>query len=160
FLRFLNRLDRSTIEKAKETILQDQLPDGGWAIYYGGPSDHSATVEAYFALKLCGLTLRHHALVRARKLISTRDGIPTSRLFPKIKLARFGLYPWSRVPIINPQLMLLPRKAPINIYEFSSWSRAVIIPLLIIFDQKPVRKLPKAHHLAELGDPVGQKRSK
>ncbi|HLG19825.1 MAG TPA: squalene--hopene cyclase [Bdellovibrionota bacterium] len=158
FLRFLGLLDAQTAEKAKRTILDDQLPDGGWNIYGGGPSEHSATVEAYFGLKLCGLTHRHKTLQSARDLILAKGGIDTTRVFTKINLALFGQVPWNKVPVIQPELMLLPKKAPIHIYEFSSWSRAVIIPLLLIFDRKPVVALPKAQQVPELYAPNAPKK--
>lgn len=149
-LRFLGLLDAGTKQRAQNTMLAMQLEEGGWNIYGGGPADHSATVEAYFALKLCGLSEGHPALEKARKLILENGGVETTRVFTKIHLAMFGEYPWSKVAVISPELMLLPRKAPIHIYEFSSWSRAVIIPLLIIFHKKPVVKLPDFERVGEL----------
>ena len=149
-LKFLGLLDETTKQKAKAEILSTQLEDGGWNIFYGGPSDQSATVEAYFALKLCGLEASNPALEKAKKLILKGGGVETTRVFTKIHLAFFGEYPWSGVPHINPELMLLPLKSPINFYEFSSWSRAVIIPLVIIFDQKPVKKILPEQSVKEL----------
>src|ERR1051325_229296 len=43
------------IRKVRRSILERQLPDGGFNIYPGGPSDVSASVKAYTALKLAGL---------------------------------------------------------------------------------------------------------
>ncbi len=153
FLKFMGILDAATAQKAKKTILDGQLSDGGWALYGGGPSDHSATVEAYFALKLCGLTSRHSALKHARELILKKGGIQSTRVFTKIHLALFGEYSWGKIPVINPELMLLPKQAPIHIYEFSSWSRSVIVPLLIIFHAKPVVPLEPHQQVRELNVP-------
>ncbi|MFH1262576.1 MAG: squalene--hopene cyclase [Pseudomonadota bacterium] len=156
-LRFLGLLDDELKVKARQTILDCQLENGGWNIYGGGPADHSSTVEAYFALKLCGLTTRHRALKAARERIVENGGIATARVFTKIQLALFGEYPWDLIPVINPELMLLPKKAPINIYELSSWSRSVVIPLLIIFDRKPVCVLEKNETISELVVPTTKK---
>jgi len=150
FLRFLGILDAETRDKAKAVVLSMQLPDGGWNIYGGGPADNSATVEAYFTLKLCGMSSRHPALRLARELILARGGIQSTRVFTKIHLALFGAYPWNKIPVINPELMLLPKQAPIHLYEFSSWSRSVIVPLLIIFDRKPVVPLKPSEQVDEL----------
>lgn len=150
FLRFLGLLDEETVRKAKVTLLSTQLENGGWNIYGGGPAEHSATVEGYFALKLCGLSPTHEALRRARKLILENGGIETTRVFTKVHLALFGQYSWEEVPRISPELMLLPLRSPVHLYEFSSWSRAVIIPLLIVFDRKPVVELPRSQHVSEL----------
>src|SRR5690242_11695581 len=43
---------RTLIDKASASILDRQLPDGGFNIYVGGPSEISASVKAYVALKL------------------------------------------------------------------------------------------------------------
>ena len=44
------------IRKARLSILERQLPDGGFNIYPGGPADVSASVKAYTALKLAGMS--------------------------------------------------------------------------------------------------------
>lgn len=154
FLRFLGLLDKQTKEKAKQAILDAQLIDGTWNLYYNGPSNHSANVEAYFALKLCGLSKNDPRMKKAAERILEQGGIETTRVFTKIHLCLFGEYSWDKVPAISPELMLLPQQAPIHIYEFSSWSRSVIIPLIIIFDQKPVQKLAPEERLQELRKPL------
>jgi len=150
FLRFLGMLDQETKEKAKKAILETQNVDGTWNLYYNGPSNHSANVEAYFALKLCGVSKNDPAMKKARERIIEQGGIEATRVFTKIHLCLFGEYSWDNVPAISPELMLLPKQAPIHIYEFSSWSRSVIVPLLIIFDQKPVKKLKIEERITEL----------
>ena len=140
-LAFLGLADSEVLEKAKKTLIDHQLFDGGWNLYQGGPSDHSATVEAYFALKICGEPEDSPSLKKALKKCLEGGGVENTRVFTKIHLALFGEYSWDDIPVIVPELMLMPRQSPIDIYEFSSWSRAVIIPLLIIFDQKPIKKL-------------------
>ena len=75
-------------------------------------------------------------------------------VFTKIQLALFGEFPWDRVPLINPELMFLPKRAPIDIYEFSSWSRSVIIPLLIVFAERPVCVLDKQESISEVYLPL------
>lgn len=150
FLRFLGLLDQETKEKAKRALLESQNIDGTWNLYYNGPSNHSANVEAYFALKLCGVSKNDPAMKKARDRILEQGGIETTRVFTKIHLCLFGEYTWENIPAISPELMLLPKQAPIHIYEFSSWSRAVIVPLLIIFDSKPVHKIPGEERISEL----------
>jgi squalene-hopene/tetraprenyl-beta-curcumene cyclase len=150
FLRFLGLLDQETKDKAKQAILDTQNIDGTWNLYYNGPSNHSANVEAYFALKLCGVPRNDPAMRKARDRILEQGGIEATRVFTKIHLCLFGEYPWDKVPAISPELMLLPKQSPIHIYEFSSWSRSVIVPLLIIFDHKPVKKLKLEERITEL----------
>lgn len=150
FLRFLGLLDETTKQKAKKAILEAQQTDGTWNLHYNGPSNHSANVEAYFALKMCGVSKNDPAMKKARDRIIEQGGIENTRVFTKIHLCLFGEYAWDAIPAISPELMLLPKQAPIHIYEFSSWSRSVIVPLLIIFDHKPVQKLTSDERLIEL----------
>jgi squalene-hopene/tetraprenyl-beta-curcumene cyclase len=87
---------------------------------------------------------------RARQLILSQGGLTNARVFTKIFLALFGQYDWRGIPVIPPELIFLPRSFYINVYEFSSWSRSVIIPLSILFAKKPLCALPRAYHVEEL----------
>src|SRR5215469_1965112 len=51
--------DRARFLKCANFILRHQNADGGWPIYNGGPSNVSASVKAYFALKLAGYSPDH-----------------------------------------------------------------------------------------------------
>jgi squalene-hopene/tetraprenyl-beta-curcumene cyclase len=141
FQYFLGHPNPERIRKAVRYILRTQLPDGGWNIYYGGPSELSASVEAYFALKLAGYSPEEAAMVKARQLILSKGGVEKSRVFTKSHLALFGQYSWQGIPSMPVEMMFLPTGFYFNIYEFSSWSRSVIVPLMIIFAQKPQVKL-------------------
>lgn len=122
-------------------ILSQQGPDGSWALYHGGPGELGCTIECYWALKLCGYPIDHPAMTQARKFILAAGGPTKARVFTKIHMAMFGLAPWQAVPAMPLGLILAPVWAPINIYEFSSWARACIVPLLVILNEKPVHRL-------------------
>ena len=141
FQHFLGHRDPKRLRKAVRHILRTQLPDGGWNIYFGGPSELSATVEAYFALKLAGHPADDACMQKACQLIMAKGGVEQSRVFTKINLALFGQYSWEGIPSMPVEMMFLPTGFYFNIYEFSSWSRSVIVPLMIIFAQKPQVKL-------------------
>jgi squalene-hopene/tetraprenyl-beta-curcumene cyclase len=141
FQYFLGHRDPQRLRKAVRHILGTQLPDGGWNIYFGGPSELSATVEAYFALKLAGHPADDARMKKACQLILAKGGVEQSRVFTKINLALFGQYSWEGIPSMPVEMMFLPTGFYFNIYEFSSWSRSVIVPLMIIFAQKPQVKL-------------------
>ena len=141
FQYFLGHRDPQRLRKAVRHILGTQLPDGGWNIYFGGPSELSATVEAYFALKLAGHPADDARMKKACQLIMAKGGVEQSRVFTKINLALFGQYSWEGIPSMPVEMMFLPTGFYFNIYEFSSWSRSVIVPLMIIFAQKPQVKL-------------------
>jgi squalene-hopene/tetraprenyl-beta-curcumene cyclase len=141
FQYFLGHRDPKRLRKAVRHILGTQLPDGGWNIYFGGTSELSATVEAYFALKLAGHPADDARMKKACQLIMAKGGVEQSRVFTKINLALFGQYSWEGIPSMPVEMMFLPTGFYFNIYEFSSWSRSVIVPLMIIFAQKPQVKL-------------------
>jgi squalene-hopene/tetraprenyl-beta-curcumene cyclase len=147
---FLGMVDKVREGKMANYLLEKQTSEGYWTIYYGGPGDLSTTVEAYFALKLSGYDIDHPAMVKARAFILDNGGIIKCRVFTKIFLALFGEFAWFGVPSMPIELSLLPNWAYFNVYEFSSWSRATIIPLSIIMAERPVRKLPPRARVQEL----------
>jgi squalene-hopene/tetraprenyl-beta-curcumene cyclase len=145
-----NPPERARIDRAVESILARQLPDGGFNIYPQGPPDVSATVKAYFALKLAGLDYDDPRLKRARERILALGGIQAANSYVKINLSLFGLYPREGAPTVPPELMLLPGNF---IYQMSSWTRAIVIPLAIVHAFNPRRPVPKGFHLQELFAP-------
>jgi len=136
--------------KAARYILQHQNEDGGWGIYAGGPSNVSASVKAYFGLKLAGYSPEHPALVRARKRINELGGVTAINTFTKIYLCFLGQYDYNAVPAIPPEIVLFPNWFWFNIYEISSWSRAILIPLSIAYAKKPFKKIPAEMGIQEL----------
>ncbi len=138
------------IRKAANYILQHQLEDGGWNIYEGGPANVSATVKAYFALKMAGHKPDHPALVRARACIERLGGVTAINTFTKIYLCFFGQYDYRCVPAIPPEIVLFPKWFWFNIYEISSWSRAILVPLSIAYAKKPFKKIPAEMGIQEL----------
>lgn len=157
-MHYLNQVDPKTLQGLSTRILREQRPDGSWGLYWESPPELSITIECYLALRLAGLSQDHPALSKARSFILHRGGITESRVFTRIHLALFGIVPWSAVPTMPVELMLLPHWAPISVYEFSSWARACIIPLLIILEKRPVWKLPSGLNPEELFiEPEGER---
>ena len=147
---FLDRRNPERWRKVANYILTKQQDDGSWGQYYDAPGDVSTSVECYFALKLAG----HHSdspeLLRAREFILGKGGVPKTRVFTKIWLALFGQWEWSGTPNLPPELILLPSWAPFNIYEFSSWARATIVPMSIILTERPYCPVPEWAAIDEL----------
>src|SRR5437660_8780882 len=133
--------DRERFQKAARYILQHQNDDGGWSIYAAGPSNVSASVKAYFGLKLAGYKFDHPAMVRARKKILEMGGVTKVNTFTKIYLCFFGQYDYDAVPAIPPEIVLFPKWFWFNIYEISSWSRAILVPLSICYAKKTFKKI-------------------
>jgi squalene-hopene/tetraprenyl-beta-curcumene cyclase len=145
--------NRAQIDRAVRSILRRQNEDGGFGIYAGGPSEISASVKAYFALKLAGQN--PVALDKLRNCILSLGGLQAANSYTKINLGLFGLYPREHTPTVPPEMIL----AGNFIYEMSSWSRAIVIPLAIVQSANPMRPAPKGFTLDELlipGKPMGQ----
>ena len=102
------------------------------------PSNISASVKAYFGSEACRLYREHPALVRARKKILAMGGVTEVNTFTKIYLCFLGQYDYDAVPAIPPEIVLFPKWFWFNIYEISSWSRAILVPLSICLREKAV----------------------
>jgi len=154
----LNTRDETRMRKCANQILRFQNADGGWPIYKGGPSNISASVKAYFGLKLNGYKPDDPVLAKAREWILAHGGVPAVNTFAKIYLCALGQYDYDAVPAIPPEIVLFPNWFWFNIYEISSWSRAILIPLSICYAKKPFKKIPDAWGIDELF-PNGRQRS-
>jgi squalene-hopene/tetraprenyl-beta-curcumene cyclase len=127
---------------AARWIVSQQRPDGTWANFYGGPGDLSTTVEAYVALRLAGHDPAAPHMARAAAWIRAGGGYPATRVFTRIWLALFGLWPWDDLPVMPPELIYLPAWFPLNVYDWACWARQTIVPLTIVGSLRPVRPLP------------------
>jgi squalene-hopene/tetraprenyl-beta-curcumene cyclase len=150
FMHWRGEVDFAKQAKIVKSILDRRLPDGGWNIYVGGPAELNATVKAYFALKLAGYPSDEPVMKKAHATILRLGGIPRTNTYNKLMLALFGQYPWKYLPIIPSEIVLLPNWLYFNIYEMSSWSRCMVVPLSIINHFKPTRYLPPEKQLHEL----------
>ena len=154
FMHWDGSIDPVLQEKCVQHIRRRQLSDGGWNIFEGGPSEINACVKAYFALKLAGHAPNAPWMKEARATILRLGGIPQMNTYAKLYLALLGQFPWKYLPTIPVEAVLFPDWMFFNIYEMSSWSRAMLMPLAIINHFKPTRQLPAEMQLHELC-PVG-----
>ncbi|MGA2245292.1 MAG: squalene--hopene cyclase [Verrucomicrobiota bacterium] len=132
------KVDREWQRKAVNHIFSMQLPDGGWNIYHGGPSEVNATIKAYLALKLAGVSVKDPRLLKAREVALHFGGVPRMNTFSKLYLALLGLYPWEYVPTIPCEVLLIGKWFHVNFWDMSNWSRAMLVPLAIINHFKPI----------------------
>jgi squalene-hopene/tetraprenyl-beta-curcumene cyclase len=149
-LHLLGREREARARKAAEYIRRQELAEGGWAVYPGGPPEVSASVKAYFVLKLMGDDPAAPHMTRAREVIRGLGGIEACNSFTKIYLAIFGQCDWESCPAVPPELLLLPDWCPFNIYRISSWSRAIVVPLSIIWARRPRCPVPERASIQEL----------
>jgi squalene-hopene/tetraprenyl-beta-curcumene cyclase len=142
--------DPGRMARALTEILRYQNADGSWSLYPGGPGNISLAVKCYFACKLLGMSADEPILVRAREWILANGGVVACNTFTKIYLCALGQYDYDSVPAIPPEIVLAPNWFYFNIYEISSWSRAILVPLSIIYAKKPFKKISTEQGIDEL----------
>jgi squalene-hopene/tetraprenyl-beta-curcumene cyclase len=150
YLHVLGKASPERIAKLANYVRHRQLPDGGWNIYPGGPSELNATCKAYFALKLAGDSPDASHMVQARERVHRLGGLEHSNSYVRFYLALVGALGWELVPAILPEMMLLPNWFYLNIYEMSSWTRGIVIPMAILSAVRPDWRLPKHAQVDEL----------
>jgi len=128
---------------------------GGWPLYHDGAFDISATVKAYFALKMIGDDVDAPHMRKAREAVLERGGALKANVFTRILLALYGEASWAHVPTVPVEPILLPRWFPIHLSKMSYWARTVIVPLLVLAAKRPIARNPRAIHIPELFVPGG-----
>ncbi len=123
---------------------------GGWPLFHDGDFDMSASVKAYFALKMIGDDIDAPHMARAREAIRAHGGAAQSNVFTRALLALFGIVTWDAVPVMPVEIMLLPKWFPIHLDKISYWARTVIVPLLVLGAVKPVARNPLKIGIDEL----------
>jgi squalene-hopene/tetraprenyl-beta-curcumene cyclase len=119
-------------------LLETQGDDGGWPIWYSGPSDLSISAEAYYALRLAGVPAADERLRRAGALVRELGGVNRARFFTKLWFAVLGQYPWSALPALPPEMIYLPPRAPLSPYRFACWARGTFVALMVVLSRHPV----------------------
>jgi len=147
---FMRTVDRDRELQIGKYLRRRQHDNGSWGLYEGGPGDLSATVKAYFALKLAGDLPSEPHMARTRNWVRANGGAEAVNVFTRITLAIFGQIPWRTVPAMPVEIVYLPKWWFFNLSKVSYWSRCVIVPLLIIFAKRPVVQMTPEQGVAEL----------
>ena len=122
----------------------------GWPLFHEGDFDMSASVKAYFALKMIGDDIDAPHMKRAREAILARGGAINSNVFTRVLLSLFGILRWESVPVMPVEIMLLPAWFPFHITKISYWGRTVVVPLLVLQALQPRAKNPRGVTIDEL----------
>jgi squalene-hopene/tetraprenyl-beta-curcumene cyclase len=147
---YLGRENTDTARDLAKRLLEQQMPEGGWAMYPGGELEISGSVKAYFALKLTGHDPSAEYMQRARQAILAHGGADAVNSYTRFYLAMLGQISYEQCPAVPPEVMLLPKWFPINLYAVSSWSRTIIVPLSIISAHRPVKEISPQFGIREL----------
>jgi squalene-hopene/tetraprenyl-beta-curcumene cyclase len=149
-LHFLDRPDPALEARIGVYLRGIQGSHGGWPLFHNGALNLSASVKAYFALKMLGDDPAAPHMRRARDAILAAGGAERSNVFTRVQLALFGQVPWRAVPVMPVEIMLLPRWFPFHLSKVSYWSRTVMVPLLVLMALQPRARNPRSVHVAEL----------
>lgn len=141
---------RVVLERVVRYLRQQQRPDGGWGQYPGSSVDLSATVKAYFCLKLYGDSPDAPHMRRAREMVRSMGGAERCNSFSNFYLAALGQISWNAVPAIPPEIVWLPKWFYFHMDRMSAWSRTMILPLAIVATLRPTRVLPPQQSIDEL----------
>jgi squalene-hopene/tetraprenyl-beta-curcumene cyclase len=136
--------------KIAKYIRRRQGTHGGWALVADGDLDMSASVKAYFALKMIGDAIDAPHMVRARQAILARGGAIRSNVFTRFTLAMFGVLTWKSVPVLPVEIMLLPMWSPFHVNRISYWARTTMVPLMVLAALKPRAQNPRGVGIDEL----------
>jgi squalene-hopene/tetraprenyl-beta-curcumene cyclase len=147
---FLDEIDDEIEAKFANYLREGQGTHGGWPLYYDGDFNISASVKAYYALKLVGDDVDAPHMKRAREAILAHGGAAKCNVFTRVMLALFGQVPWRAVPVMPVEIMLLPRWFPFHLNKVSYWSRTVLVPLMVLMALKPQARNPRSTGIEEL----------
>ncbi len=149
-MHFLGEIDIKLEKKISKYLIDSQSKDGGWPLFFDGESNISASVKAYYALKLSGLSPTNIKMKKAKEFIQSNGGAESVNVFTKISLALFNQISWNAIPYMPIEIINFPKWFPFNIYKISYWSRTVLVPLLIIMHKKPTANNPYNISIDEL----------
>ncbi|WP_046867894.1 squalene--hopene cyclase [Microvirga massiliensis] len=147
---YLGEADPTLEAKIAAYLRRIQRSDGGWPLFQDGSFDLSASVKAYFALKIIGEAPDALPMRRARELILTHGGAAKSNVFTRTLLALYDEIPWHAVPIMPVEIMLLPSWFPFHLSKISYWARTVLVPLMVLQALKPRARNPRGIGIGEL----------
>jgi squalene-hopene/tetraprenyl-beta-curcumene cyclase len=138
---FLGIRTAEETEEAARWIRSQQRSDGSWASFYEGPANLSVTLEAYVALRLAGDAPSEPHMAKAATFVREAGGLEESRVFTRLWMALFGLWPWEDLPALPPEMIFLPSWFPLNVYDFACWARQTIVALTVVAAHRPVHPI-------------------
>ncbi|MBV9260408.1 MAG: squalene--hopene cyclase [Pseudolabrys sp.] len=143
-------VDTELERKIANYLRRIQGTHGGWGLFHNGAFDVSASVKAYFALKMIGDSPDAPHMARARGAILMAGGAAASNVFTRAMLALFDILRWQAVPEMPIEIMLLPCWFPFHLSKVSYWARTVLVPLLVLQTLRPAAKNPRRVGIDEL----------
>jgi squalene-hopene/tetraprenyl-beta-curcumene cyclase len=147
---YLDEIDDALEQRLAVYLRRIQGAHGGWPLFHDGDFNISASVKAYYALKLVGDPIDAPHMRRAREAILAHGGAAKANVFTRIALAMFGQVPWRATPLVRVEAMLLPKWFPFHVDKVSYWSRTVMVPLFVLATLKTRARNPRRIDIREL----------
>lgn len=144
-MHYLDMVNREREKKAAALILNEQMADGGWSSYPGGPGMVHIAVLNYFALKLAGHSPDSDYMKKARSFIISKGGADSANQFIQTMLALFGQVPWERMMNVSTDILRFES----FVYRLG-YLHTGIIPLSIIYENYYKKNITKEHSIREL----------
>lgn len=155
-LKSLNWNNELIIQQLHSRIVAAQHQDGYWSLYRDEENGNlSATIDAYYALLYSGYSNRaDEAIQNAKRYIIAQGGLKASNgLLSNANLAATGQINWpTYIKSIPLEIILLPKTLPINLFQFSGYSRVHLLPMLIMAHQNFSIKTDDTPNLDEFND--------
>ncbi len=140
----------ATLSRIARYLRDRRDPGSGWSQFPGADLDVSATVKAYFALKLLGDDPDAPHMADARRAVLAAGGAERCNSFTNFYLACLGQISWNAVPAIPPEIVFLPHWFFFSLTKVSAWTRTMILPLSLVVTLRPTRRLPRKLGIDEL----------
>ncbi|MBP2400924.1 prenyltransferase/squalene oxidase repeat-containing protein [Streptomyces syringium] len=134
-------LERPPDEPERQAILQcyrtTRTAEGGWGMHPQAPPSAYGTTLAYVALRLLGTEPHDPLAAGARQWIHAQPGgvhaVPQWGFF---WLALLGLVPYRQVVPLPPEMMLLPKWAPLHPERLLGWTRMLYQAMAYLYGAK------------------------
>ncbi|WP_342707773.1 squalene--hopene cyclase [Anaerobacillus alkalilacustris] len=151
-LKSLNHQDEELIKKLVKRLLSIQSTNGAWKEFYDEEEGNlSATIEAYFALLYSGYANENeNHMIKAKTFIMKKGGLANAHDLTKVILSLTGQISWPNAFQVPIEFILLPRSAPISLYDLVGYARVHYVPILIASNMDFHLKTKETPNLSEL----------
>ncbi|KAJ7973671.1 Terpene cyclase/mutase family member [Quillaja saponaria] len=118
-------------------LYNHQNKDGGWGLHIEGPSTMFCTALCYVTLRLLGEDMDDiGAMQKARKWILDRGGVTSIPSWGKMWLSVLGVYEWSGINPMPPEIWLLPYFLPLHPGRMWCHVRMVYLPMSYLYGRR------------------------
>lgn len=120
-----------------------QIDDGSWGMHPESPGYVFFTALAYVAIRLLGVPSDDPMLVKARAWLRQQpDGVKAIPSWGKFWLAMLGLYDYSGLNALPPEIFLLPEALPFHPWRYYCHTRQIYLGIAFLYGKRFVAHLP------------------